>query len=178
MHISGALFDYNALDAQQMFQHAIQAHRSIELARTDAAADANDGDDDGDGAGVSYQQPGGRIQLTGVDEKVRYGDEFQASHNLCRFLRNGVAAVFGPLSASASMHCTNICDSKDIPYVDFRYDADTKPPVINMQLHPDKLAQVFVDLVQAWNWKGFTILYESGGCAGVLIPVFRVFRLT
>lgn len=60
------------------------------------------------------------------------------------------------------MHCMNICDAKEIPFIDVRWDADTKPPVINMQPHPDALAAVFVDLVRAWNWKGFTILYESG----------------
>lgn len=56
----------------------------------------------------------------------------------------------------------NICDAKDIPYIDIRWDSHTMPPVINMQPHPEALGLVFVDLVKAWDWKGFTILYESG----------------
>lgn len=56
----------------------------------------------------------------------------------------------------------NICDVKEIPYIDVKWDADTKPPVINMHPHPDAVAQIFVDLIKAWDWKGFTIIYESG----------------
>lgn len=56
----------------------------------------------------------------------------------------------------------NICDDKELPYIDVKWDADTKPPVINMHPHPDAVAQVFVDLIKAWDWKGFTIIYESG----------------
>lgn len=163
---AGALFDYNALHSKQMFNYAIRAHSGIDLARSDdvasAAAADNSGNADDDDDDSEDGSPGTLIELDGIAAEVSFGDEYQASRRLCKFLRNGVAAIFGPLSASASMHCTNICDSKDIPYVDFRWDADTKPPVINMQLHPDTLALVFVDLVKAWNWKGFTILYESG----------------
>lgn len=49
----------------------------------------------------------------------------------------------------------------EIPYVDFRSDVDTRPPVINMMPHPNVMASVFVDIIRAWNWKGFTILYET-----------------
>lgn len=74
----------------------------------------------------------------------------------------GISAVFGPISPSSSMHCMNVCDTKEIPYIDVKWDADTRPPVINMHPHPDAVAQVFVDLITAWDWKGFTIIYESG----------------
>lgn len=73
-----------------------------------------------------------------------------------------MAGVFGPTSPSSAQHCLNICDAKEIPFIDVRVDIETKPPVINMQPHPDALAIVFVDLIRAWDWKGFTILYESG----------------
>lgn len=56
----------------------------------------------------------------------------------------------------------NICDAKEIPYIDVKWDSDTKPPVINMHPHPDAVAQIFVDIIKAWDWKGFTIIYESG----------------
>lgn len=56
----------------------------------------------------------------------------------------------------------NICDAKEIPYVDFKWDAETVPPVINMHPHPDAIASIFVDLIREWDWKGFTIVYESG----------------
>lgn len=61
-----------------------------------------------------------------------------------------------------SVHCMNICDAKDVPYIDFRWDADTRPPVINMQPHPDALAALLVDLIRAYDWDGYTIVYETG----------------
>lgn len=75
--------------------------------------------------------------------------------------QNGVSAIFGPTAPSVSTHCMNICDAKEIPYIDFRWDAETRPPVINMMPHPKAMAKVFVDLIRAWEWTGFTILYET-----------------
>lgn len=174
--IAGALFDYNVNDTIQMFRYAIRAYGVESVAASSITGGGGDGDfnDDNSQLGdyrryedaTSNQRRGSnrsvRIQLEGSTAAISYGNEFQASKRVCKFLRNGVSAIFGPMSASASMHCTNICDAKEIPYVDFRWDAETKPPVINMMPHPDALAQLFVAMVRAWNWKGFTILYESG----------------
>lgn len=61
----------------------------------------------------------------------------------------------------------NICDAKDIPYIDVKWDSNTRLPVINMHPHPDALAHVFIDLIKASGWKGFTIIYESGMSIGI-----------
>lgn len=82
----------------------------------------------------------------------------------------GISAIFGPSTPSSSAHCINVCDTKEIPYIDVKLDADTMPPVINMHPHPDALANVFVDLIKAWDWKGFTIVYESGGLFHLNMP--------
>lgn len=79
----------------------------------------------------------------------------------------GTSAVIGPSSPSSSTHCMNICDAKEIPYIDVKWDADTKPPVINMHPHPDAIAQIFVDIIKAADWKGFTVVYESGKKNGI-----------
>lgn len=76
--------------------------------------------------------------------------------------RGGVAVVFGPFSTLSARHAINICDYKEIPYIDTRWDVHTKPPVINMHPHPHVIADLVADLVKAWEWQGFTILYESG----------------
>ncbi|KAG4072066.1 hypothetical protein HA402_015565 [Bradysia odoriphaga] len=76
-------------------------------------------------------------------------------------LKAGISAIFGPSTPSSSAHSMNICDVKEIPYIDVKFDADTSPPVINMHPHPDAVAQIFVDMIKAWNWEGFTIVYES-----------------
>lgn len=159
----GALFDYNVNDTQQMFRYAVEALSGATLFPSSDEADggsSNAGNQHEDGRDDDADDT--KIKLNGVTAVLSYGNEFQASKRVCKFLRNGVTAIFGPMSSSTSMHCTNICDAKEIPYVDFRWDANTKPPVINMLPHPDAMARVFVDLVRAWKWKGFTILYESG----------------
>ncbi|KAG4072084.1 hypothetical protein HA402_015583 [Bradysia odoriphaga] len=73
----------------------------------------------------------------------------------------GPAAVVGPSSPYTSSHCMNICDAKEIPYIDVTLDPDTKPPVINLHPHPEAIAQMFVDIINASDWRGFTIVYES-----------------
>lgn len=173
--ITGALFDYNVNDTMQMFRYAIRAYGVESVAAQSVIGGGGDDvDDDSKQSGDYRRYDDGnnnqrrannrsvRIQLEGSTAAISYGNEFQASKRVCKFLRNGASAIFGPMSASASMHCTNICDAKEIPYVDFRWDAETRPPVINMMPHPDALAHLFVSMVRAWNWKGFTILYESG----------------
>lgn len=63
----------------------------------------------------------------------------------------------------------NLCDAKEIPYIDVNLDPDTKPPVINVHPHPEAIAQVFVDLVNASNWQGFTVIYETGNLKWIAV---------
>lgn len=72
-----------------------------------------------------------------------------------------MAAILGPSYASSANHAMNVCDVKEIPYIDLRWDSQTSLPVINLHPHPDTLAEIFVDLIRANNWKSFTILYET-----------------
>lgn len=130
-----------------MFRYAIE---TINNQQADAA-----------GSGSTEDDPAEAIRIKGLGGVVDFGNEFQASKRLCRMLKNGLVAVFGPTAAASSQHCMNVCDAKELPYIDFRWDADTRPPVVNMMPHPDAMAQLYVDLIRAWNWKGFTILYES-----------------
>lgn len=55
----------------------------------------------------------------------------------------------------------NICDTKEIPYIDSRYDAYSAIPIVNMYPDPSTLAQMVTDLVLAAGWESFTILYET-----------------
>lgn len=116
-------------------------------------------------------------------EKIAYGNELDASESLCKLIQVSqeqcvstistctlnkiiskfdVSAIFGPSSPSSASHCMNVCDAKEIPYIDVKWDADTKPPVINMHPHPDVMMYVFIDIIKKFEWKGFTIVYESG----------------
>lgn len=74
----------------------------------------------------------------------------------------GVAAVIGPQSAQNSLHVQSICDAKEMPHIETRWDPITKMPTLNIYPDPPTLAKVFVDIVKAFEWKSFTILYENG----------------
>lgn len=57
----------------------------------------------------------------------------------------------------------NICDSKEIPYINMYIDEDaaSKTTVLNMYPNIESLTQLIMDYVNASNWKTVTILYES-----------------
>lgn len=57
----------------------------------------------------------------------------------------------------------NICDSKEIPYINIYLDEDaaSKSAVLNMYPNLDSLTQLLLDHVNVSNWKSVTILYES-----------------
>lgn len=76
-------------------------------------------------------------------------------------MQQGVSAVFGPEDPSSSIHASNICDTKEIPYIDTRYDFETHIPVVNLYPSPESIAKLLVELVQTSGWTTFTILFES-----------------
>lgn len=75
----------------------------------------------------------------------------------------GVAAVFGPPSATAAGHIRSICDHLEIPHIEARWDTDKmkKDYSLNLYPHPESLSQAFMDLIDAFQWKEFLILYED-----------------
>lgn len=74
--------------------------------------------------------------------------------------RNAIA-VFGPKSKAASAHASNICDAKDIPYIDTFFDIETKRSILNLYPSHETLTLLFSDLLTAYDWTDFIIIYES-----------------
>ena len=74
-----------------------------------------------------------------------------------------MVAIFDPLESSISRHVQSICDAMDIPHVVTRWDFQVFKDglSINMYPRPSVLAKAYVDLVKAWNWNKFVILYED-----------------
>lgn len=99
--------------------------------------------------------------LEAVFRRVEHGNVFEASQNLCRMMKNGISGVIGPSSPLSAKHVQNICDAKEIPLIETRYDMSTEQPVINLYPHPTALGRVFLDLVVKWDWDGFTVLFET-----------------
>lgn len=81
----------------------------------------------------------------------------------CHLLSQGVVAIFGPTSEENANVIQSICDTKEIPHIEARWNADQERGscLVNVFPYPDILSKIFVDLVKTWQWKGFTILYED-----------------
>ncbi|KAL0275564.1 UNVERIFIED_CONTAM: hypothetical protein PYX00_003378 [Menopon gallinae] len=104
-----------------------------------------------------------RSRLSAQIEKVSPQDSFHASKRVCHLLRSGVAAIFGPQSAQTASHVQSICDTMEIPHLETRWDFRLRREscLVNLYPHPASLSRAYVDLVKAWGWKSFTIIYES-----------------
>jgi len=111
-----------------------------------AAADEDDDDDDED-------------------------DEGDGCDAVCRLLRDGVAAVFGPTIAETSRHVQAICDAVEVPHFRAHWDVDvdeddldpTSPGLYSFSVYPlyAAVSRSLVDFVVAHNWKSFTVLYDA-----------------
>ncbi|RZF32680.1 hypothetical protein LSTR_LSTR004108 [Laodelphax striatellus] len=92
-----------------------------------------------------------RSRLLAQIEKIPPQDSFHASKRVCHLLRSGVAAIFGPQSGQTASHVQSICDTMEIPHLETRWDYRLRR----------ESCLAYVDLVQAWGWKSFTIIYEN-----------------
>lgn len=72
-----------------------------------------------------------------------------------------MVAIFGPKSKASSSHTCNICDAKEIPYIDTYFDMQAKRSVVNLYPSHETLGTLLMDIVNVWEWQGFAILYES-----------------
>lgn len=152
---AGALFDYNAKQKTALFQYAVKVVNENTLKDTD-------------------------IRLSAEVREIEFGDEYGAAESLCELLevmsevvsfvdlkfsmsfsQLGVVSIFGPKSKSAASHTRNICDTKEIPYIDTYMNPNGKTSEVNMYPSLDVLSQMIIDVVNASQWTDFTVLYES-----------------
>jgi hypothetical protein len=82
--------------------------------------------------------------------------------NKFSIVQSKVAAIFGPKSQTSAVHVHSACDSKDMPHIETQPNIEATVPTINLYPYPHAFGAVFLDLVKAWEWKSFTILYETG----------------
>ncbi|XP_033212072.1 glutamate receptor ionotropic, kainate 2 isoform X2 [Belonocnema kinseyi] len=104
-----------------------------------------------------------KSRLSAQIEQISPQDSFHASKRVCYLLRNGVAAIFGPQSAHTASHVQSICDTMEIPHLETRWDYRLRREscLVNLYPHATTLSKAYVDLVKAWGWKSFTIIYEN-----------------
>ncbi|XP_023349760.1 glutamate receptor ionotropic, kainate 2 isoform X2 [Eurytemora carolleeae] len=106
-----------------------------------------------------------RSRVMAQIERIPKHDSFYASKRVCAAMSQGVAALFGPSSSFTAHHVQSICDAKEIPHIETRWDL-TSATVrdqysINLYPYPLTLRKAYLDLLSAYSWKSFTILYED-----------------
>ncbi|NP_001191543.1 glutamate receptor subunit protein GluR7 precursor [Aplysia californica] len=90
-------------------------------------------------------------------------DSFTAQRKVCRMSQEGIAAMFGPVSAMTAAHVQSMCNAFEIPHLQWRWDPRDKRDYFSISLYPHylTLSTAYKDVVQYWNWNRFTILYED-----------------
>lgn len=93
------------------------------------------------------------------------------SGSVCSLLQNGSIALVGPLRGRrVYFHVQSISDSLEIPHIQFDWLNSWISPFghssrnqlsINLYPNGNRLSLAYIDLVKAWQWKSFVILYEA-----------------
>lgn len=100
------------------------------------------------------------IQLSPVVKEIDYGNSYMAYNTMCETLNHGIATLFGPSHFYSSKHLLNLCDEKEIPFIEI-YE-HIKPTAFNLYPHSDSIAHALHDIIDSYEWPSFTLLYESG----------------
>jgi len=117
--------------------------------------------------------------LTTLIETISANDSFHVDKKVCGILRHGVVAIFGPLSSPTSIHVQSICDALEIPHIETRWDFQLERDDLSINLYPrpQVLSHAYTDLIKAWGWTHFAILYEENEGIMRLQDIFREAQL-
>ncbi|XP_014247014.1 glutamate receptor ionotropic, kainate 2-like [Cimex lectularius] len=113
---------------------------------------------------VNRDKPTTSPRLESLIQMVDPNDSFLVGNEVCKLMAEGVAAIFGPQSPHTWGHVQSQCDTKEIPHImSNKWDPQISPGscLLNLYPHPAVLSQAIKDIVKAWNWKGFTIVYDD-----------------
>ncbi|KAJ4452356.1 hypothetical protein ANN_03889, partial [Periplaneta americana] len=118
-----------------------------------------------------------RKTLLAIPERVNQDNSLQVSQTVCSLLEKGVAGIFGPRVSATSPHVQSICDTMDIPHVETSWGTNHRRQdfLVNLYPHSSTLAKLYVEMVSAWGWKSFTLLYEDAASLVRLSSLLQMF---
>lgn len=90
----GGLFDEEGYEQHLAFQHA------VEYVNTERILPAH--------------------TLISDGRKVTPDNDFLVSKTVCDLFSTGVVGIFGPTTGSAADYVQSMCDSKEVPHIEFR----------------------------------------------------------
>ncbi|GFR85424.1 ionotropic glutamate receptor [Elysia marginata] len=117
-----------------------------------------------------------RVLVLVKQEEVTPHDSFSAQRKLCRMTEEGIVAMFGPISTVAAGHIQSVCNSFEIPHLQWRWDPRESREYFSISLYPQylTLSRAYQDVIKHWEWKRFSVLYEHNeGELYVCVSVFN-----
>lgn len=103
------------------------------------------------------------IVLEPIIEYVPPDNPLICAQIACKLLSIGIAGIFGPVTEENANIVQSICDNKEIPHIEARWNVNQEREtcLANVYPHPKVLARIFIDIIKEKSWKGFTVLYEN-----------------
>ncbi|XP_052237251.1 glutamate receptor ionotropic, kainate 2-like isoform X4 [Dreissena polymorpha] len=113
---------------------------------------------------VNMHQLLGPSRIIVVDMEYLEGDNsFEANKKVCRQMRGGIAAIFGPVSEISRAHVQGLSQAFEIPHLQAAWDARNPREDFSISVYPDHevLSGAYADLIKYWKWTQFTVIYED-----------------
>lgn len=104
------------------------------------------------------------VELDVITDIETPANPLKTIFSACALLGEGVGAIFAPTDQEANQHALqSLCDDKEVPLVEtgWNYRPPRSAAVVNFYPYPPMLAKAYTDIVRAWGWTNFTILYEN-----------------
>ncbi|KAG5882511.1 hypothetical protein JTB14_033312 [Gonioctena quinquepunctata] len=103
-----------------------------------------------------------RDHFEAIIKQITKDNPYAAVSATCELLENGVVGILGPFSEDNSNVVQSVCDLKEVPHIEVRWDDyPLNGTVVNIHPYPDTLMKTYYDIIVAWGWKDFVILYEN-----------------
>lgn len=148
---TGAIFDSNDRDKIEAFEVALEEINSNESLKN--------------------------YTLEPLIKIISLNSPLTAVQTACSMISKGVVAIFGPDSDENAYAIQSVCDTKEVPHIESRWDAKQERGgcLVNLFPHSNILSKILVDLVNLLNWKGFTVLYEDDDSLQKISEILKLY---
>ncbi|XP_044762493.1 glutamate receptor ionotropic, kainate 2-like [Coccinella septempunctata] len=135
-HVIGGIFDEDHEENKKAFEIAIEL---VNLQRNDDQ------------------------QLKPVIEILEPYNMFQASSKACQLLEFGAITIFGPYNPDNFEAIQSVCDAKEVPVIQTRWNhrPQRDSSIMNFHPHPTQLSMAYVEIIKKFDWKQFILFYDD-----------------